>query len=90
MSGNATEVFTPATIDNTVLFDTSGTANESAVILPDTNTALVRLTGSVSGIKLTLGVGARTVLFDISGAATNIQIVKDYENTNLFDITGEM
>ena len=90
VSGNATEVFTPATVDNTVLFDTSGTGAESTVILPSTNKALVRLTGSVSGIKLTLGVGARTVLFNVSGAATNIQVVKDYENTNLFDITGEM
>ena len=89
-SGSANEAFVPATIDNTVLFDISGTGGQAISAETEASTALIRPSGSVSGIKLTLGVGARTVLFDVSGAATNIQVAKDYENTNLFDISGEM
>jgi len=89
-SGSAEESFVPATVDNTVLFDTSGTAAENTVILPSTNKALIRPSGSVSGIKLVKQGDEQTVTLHVSGAATNIQIAKDYENTNLFDITGEM
>ena len=89
-SGSADESFIPATVSSTVLFDTSGTAAERTVILPDTSKALVRLTGSVSGIKLVKQGDEQTVTLHLSGAATDIQVVKDYENTNLFDITGEM
>ena len=89
-SGSADESFIPAIEVNTVLFDISGTGGQVRSAESAASTALVRLTGSVSGIKLTLGVGARTVLFDVSGAATNIQVAKDYENTNLFNISGEM
>jgi len=90
ISGSADEAFVPAIEVNTVLFDISGTGGQVRSAESAASTALVRLTGSVSGIKLTLGVGARTVLFDVSGAATNIQVAKDYENTNLFNISGEM
>ena len=89
-SGSADEAFVPATVISTVLFDISGTGAESAVILPDTNKALIRPSGSVSGIKLVKQGDEQTVTLHVSGAATNIQIAKDYENTNLFDITGEM
>ena len=71
-------------------FDTSGTGAESTVILPDTNKALVRLTGSVSDIKLVKQGDEQTVTLHVAGAATDVVLVKDYENTNLFDITGEM
>ncbi len=89
-SGSADEAFVPATVDNTVLFDISGTGAESTVILPDTNKVTVRLTGSVSDIKLVKQGDEQTVTLHLSGAATDIALVKDYENTNLFDITGEM
>mgnify|MGYP003310070699 FL=1 len=89
-SGSADESFIPATVDNTVLFDTSGTAGEIKSSESEASTALVRLTGSVSGIKLGLGVGARTVLFDIGGGVTNVQVARADGNVNLFDISGEM
>ena len=89
-SGSADEAFVPATVISTVLFDISGTGAENTVILPDTNKALIRPSGSVSGIKLVKQGDEQTVTLHVSGAATNIQIAKDYENTNLFDITGEM
>ena len=92
ISGSADEAFVPATVDNTVLFDISGTGAESRVLLPDTKKALVRLTGSVSGIAIVTGSGdkSNTVLFNTSGAATDVVLVKDYENTNLFDFSGGM
>ena len=90
LSGSADEAFVPATVDNTVLFDISGTGAESRNILPTTRKALLRPSGSVSGIKLTLGVGARTVLFDVGGGATDVRIARADGNVNLFDITGEM
>ena len=90
LSGSADESFIPAIEVNTVLFDVSGTGAENTVILPDTNKALIRPSGSVSGIKLVKQGDEQTVTLHVSGAATNIQIAKDYENTNLFDITGEM
>ena len=91
-SGSADEAFVPATVDNTVLFDISGTSAESRNILPTTDKALIRPSGSVSGIAIVSGSGdkSNTVTLHFSGAATNIQIAKDYENTNLFDITGGM
>ena len=90
--GSADEAFVPATVDNTVLFDVSGGESDRRVILPTTNKANVRLTGSVSGIAIVTGSGdkSNTVLFNTSGAATDVVLVKDYENTNLFDISGEM
>ena len=92
ISGSADEAFVPATVDNTVLFDISGTGAESRVLLPDTKKALVRLTGSVSGIAIVTGSGdkSNTVLFNTSGSATDVVLVKDYENTNLFDFSGGM
>ena len=72
------------------LSDISGTGAESTVIIPDTNKVTVRLTGSVSDIKLVKQGDEQTVTLHLSGAATDIALVKDYENTNLFDITGEM
>ena len=90
ISGSADESFVPAGIISTVLFDTSGTAAESTVILPDTNKALVRLTGSVSGIKLVKQGDEGTVIFNIGGGVTNVQVARADGNVNLFDITGEM
>ncbi len=89
-SGSADESFVPATVVNTVLFDTSGTGAESTVIPPSTRKVTIRLTGSVSGIKLGLGVGARTVLFDVSGGATDVTIARADGNVNLFDFSGGM
>ena len=89
-SGSADEAFVPATVDNTVLFDISGTGADSTVILSDAKKVTVRLTGSVSDIKLVKQGDEKTVTLHLSGAATDIALVKDYENTNLFDITGEM
>jgi len=92
ISGSADEAFVPATVDNTVLFDISGTGADSRVLLPDTKKALVRLTGSVSGIAIVTGSGdkSNTVLFNTSGSATDVVLVKDYENTNLFNFSGGM
>ena len=91
-SGSADEAFVPATVDNTVLFDISGTGAECRNILPTTRKALLRPSGSVSGIAIVTGSGdkSNTVLFNTSGAATDVVLVKDYENTNLFDISGGM
>ena len=89
-SGSADEAFVPATVDNTVLFDISGTGADSTVTLSDAKKVTVRLTGSVSDIKLVKQGDEKTVTLHLSGAATDIALVKDYENTNLFDITGEM
>ena len=89
-SGSADESFIPAIEVNTVLFDISGTGTDNTVILPSTNKALIRPSGSVSGIKLVKQGDEQTVTLHFSGAATNIQVAKDYENTNLFDISGEM
>ena len=89
-SGSANEAFVPATVDNTVLFDISGTGADSTVILSDAKKVTIRLTGSVSDIKLVKQGDEQTVTLHLSGAATDIALVKDYENTNLFDITGEM
>ena len=89
-SGSADESFVPATVDNTVLFDISGTAAESTVILPDTRKVTVRLTGSVSNIKLVKQGDEKTVTLHLAGAATDVVLVKDYENTNLFDFSGGM
>ena len=89
-SGSADEAFVPATVDNTVLFDISGTGADSTVILSDAKKVTVRLTGSVSDIKLVKQGDEQTVTLHLSGAATDISLAKDYENTNLFDITGEM
>ena len=89
-SGSADEAFVPATVDNTVLFDISGTGADSTAILSDAKKVTVRLTGSVSDIKLVKQGDEQTVTLHLSGAATDIALVKDYENTNLFDITGEM
>jgi len=89
-SGSANEAFVPATVDNTVLFDISGTGADSTVILSDAKKVTVRLTGSVSDIKLVKQGDEQTVTLHLSGAATDISLAKDYENTNLFDITGEM
>ena len=68
----------------------SGTGADSTVILSDAKKVTVRLTGSVSDIKLVKQGDEKTVTLHLSGAATDIALVKDYENTNLFDITGEM
>ena len=89
-SGSADEAFVPATVISTVLFDISGTGAENTVILPDTNKALIRPSGSVSDIKLVKQGDEQTVTLHVSGAATNVQVAKDYENTNLFTISGEM
>ena len=89
-SGSADEAFVPATVISTVLFDISGTGGEVRSVETAASTALIRPSGSVSGIKLTLGVGARTVLFDIGGGVTDVQIARADGNVNLFDITGEM
>ena len=91
-SGNADEAFVPATVDNTVLFGISGDGAECRNILPTTRKALLRPSGSVSGIAIVTGSGdkSNTVLFNTSGAATDVVLVKDYENTNLFDISGGM
>ena len=91
-SGSADEAFVPATVDNTVLFGISGDGAESRNILPTTRKALIRPSGSVSGIAIVTGSGdkSNTVLFNTSGAATDVVLVKDYENTNLFDISGGM
>ncbi|ADO98176.1 hypothetical protein SSSM7_110 [Synechococcus phage S-SSM7] len=91
-SGSADEAFVPATVDNTVLFGISGDGAESRNILPTTRKALLRPSGSVSGIAIVTGSGdkSNTVLFNTSGAATDVVLVKDYENTNLFDISGGM
>ena len=89
-SGSANEAFVPATVDNTVLFDISGTGGQARSVETAASTALIRPAGSVSGIKLTLGVGARTVLFDVSGGATDVTIARADGNVNLFDITGGM
>ncbi|AGH07727.1 hypothetical protein CYVG_00284 [Cyanophage S-SSM6a] len=91
-SGSANEAFVPATVDNTVLFGISGDGAESRNILPTTRKALLRPSGSVSGIAIVTGSGdkSNTVLFNTSGAATDVVLVKDYENTNLFDISGGM
>ena len=89
-SGSANEAFVPATVDNTVLFDISGTGADSTVILSDAKKVTIRLTGSVSDIKLVKQGDEQTVTLHLSGAATDISLAKDYENTNLFDITGEM
>ena len=89
-SGSANEAFVPATVDNTVLFDISGTGGQARSAETAASTALIRPAGSVSGIKLTLGVGARTVLFDVSGGATDVTIARADGNVNLFDITGGM
>ena len=89
-SGSADEAFVPATVDNTVLFDISGTGADNTAILSDAKKVTVRLTGSVSDIKLVKQGDEQTVTLHLSGAATDIALVKDYENTNLFDITGEM
>ena len=90
VSGSANEAFVPATIDNAVLFDISGTADQVRSAEVGASTALIRPSGSVSGIKLTLGVGARTVLFDIGGGVTNVQVARADGNVNLFDISGGM
>ena len=91
-SGSADEAFVPATVDNTVLFGISGDGAECRNILPNTRKALLRPSGSVSGIAIVTGSGdkSNTVLFNTSGAATDVVLVKDYENTNLFDISGGM
>ena len=91
-SGSADEAFVPATVDNTVLFDISGTGAECRNILPTTRKALLRPSGSVSGIAIVTGSGdkSNTVLFNTSGAATDVVLVKDYENTNLFNFSGGM
>ena len=92
LSGSADEAFVPATVDNTVLFDISGTGAECRNILPTTRKALLRPSGSVSGIAIVTGSGdkSNTVLFNTSGAATDVVLVKDYENTNLFNFSGGM
>ena len=91
-SGSADEAFVPATVDNTVLFGISGDGAESRNILPTTRKALLRPSGSVSGIAIVTGSGdkSNTVLFNTSGAATDVVLVKDYENTNLFNFSGGM
>ena len=88
--GSADEAFIPAIEVNTVLFDVSGGESDRRVIRPTTDKANVRLTGSVSGIKLVKQGDEQTVTLHVSGAATNIQVAKDYENTNLFNFSGEM
>ena len=91
-SGSADEAFVPATVDNTVLFGISGDGAECRNILPTTRKALLRPSGSVSGIAIVTGSGdkSNTVLFNTSGAATDVVLVKDYENTNLFNFSGGM
>ena len=89
-SGSADEAFVPATVISTVLFDISGTGGEVRSVETAASTALIRPSGSVSGIKLTLGAGARTILFDIGGGVTDVQIARADGNVNLFDITGGM
>ena len=90
LSGSANEAFVPATVDNAVLFDVSGTAGQVRSAEVAASTALIRPSGSVSGIKLTLGVGARTILFDIGGGVTDVQVARADGNVNLFDISGGM
>ena len=90
VSGAATESFTPATVDNAVLFNQTGSANESIVSQAGERKLTVRLTGSVSDISIVTGSGdkSNTVLFNISGGYTNLQSVKSEENTNLFNFSG--
>ena len=89
-SGSATEAFVPATVISTVLFDISGDSLESTTILPDTDRALVRLTGSVSDIKLVKQGDEGTVIFNIGGGVTNVQVARADGNVNLFDFSGGM
>ena len=88
--GSADEAFVPATVDNTVLFDVSGGDGDRRVIDSDASKVTVRLTGSVSDIKLVKQGDEQTVTLHFGGAAQDVVLVKDYENTNLFDISGEM
>ena len=88
-SGSADEAFVPATVISTVLFDVSGTGGQVRSVETAGSTALIRPSGSVSGIKLTLGVGVETVLFDVGGGA-DVQIARADGNVNLFDVTGGM
>ena len=92
VSGTATEKFTPATVDNAVLYDISGSADESVVKETGASTSLVRLTGSVSDISLTLGSGDKsgTVLYNVGGGAIKVATAKADGNINLFDITAGM
>jgi len=91
-SGSADEAFVPATVDNAVLYDISGSAHESRVKESTASTALVRLTGSVSDISLVFGGGdkSNTLLFGVSGGATKVSTAKADGNINLFDITAGM
>ena len=91
VSGAATESFTPATVDNAVLFNQTGSMLMKVLFLRAGERKLtVRLTGSVSDISIVTGSGdkSNTVLFNISGGYTNLQSVKSEENTNLFNFSG--
>ena len=92
VSGTATESFTPATVDNAVLFNQTGSADERIVSQAGESKLTVRLTGSVSDISIVTGSGdkSNTVLFNVSGGYTNLQAVKSADNTNLFNFSGGM
>ena len=88
VSGSATEAFVPATVDNTVLFNQVGSADDKIIWQAGERKVTIRPIGFGS-VLLSDTPPTNTATLSVSGAATNIERTFADGNVNLFDISGD-
>jgi len=87
-SGSAAEAFVPATVDNTVLFNQVGSADDRIIWQAGERKVTIRPIGFGS-VLLSDTPPTNTATLSVSGEATSIQRTFVEENVNLFDIGGD-
>jgi hypothetical protein len=88
LSGSGVERFVPATVDNTVLFNQVGSADDRIIWQAGERKVTIRPIGFGS-VLLSDTPPTDTATLSVSGAATNIERIFADGNVNLFDISGD-
>lgn len=87
-SGSGVERFVPATVDNTVLFNQVGSANDKIIWQAGERKVTIRPIGFGS-VLLSDTPPTATATLVVSGAASNLERTFADGNVNLFDISGD-
>ena len=87
-SGSAAEAFVPATVDNTVLFNQVGSADDRIIWQAGERKVTIRPIGFGS-VLLSDTPPTNTATLSVSGEATSIQRTFVEENVSLFNISGD-
>ena len=82
------KAFVPATVDNTVLFNQVGSADDKIIWQAGERKVTIRPIGFGS-VLLSDTPPTNTATLSVSGAATNIERTFADGNVNLFDISGD-